>query len=107
MVGSAVYFFLVCTRVMVFVLVGGLGGFVFALMLFVGYLLMLKGVCFGVYCWVFWCWADTYVWVCLDLVWASSFSWFGGVVSWCFSCDWRCCLHTVLGVVIGFARCYF
>lgn len=28
-------------------------GFVFDLMLFVGYLLMLKGVCFGVYCWVF------------------------------------------------------
>lgn len=25
----------------------------FDLMLFVGYLLMLKGVCFGVYCWVF------------------------------------------------------
>lgn len=82
-------------------------GFVFDLMLFVGYLLMLKGVCFGVYCWVFWCWADAYVWVCLDLVWASLFSWFVGVGGWCFSCDWRCCLHTVLGVVIGFARCYF
>lgn len=33
-------------------------GFVFDLMLFVGYLLMLESVCFGVYCWVFWCWAD-------------------------------------------------